>query len=250
MWAFFASKLHHSAVIRCLEVMGEAAGLVSTAFRAGHAAFPWWLMADMRNRLIHGYAVVDLDLIWDTVQSELPPLVATLRVIVPPEVPTDLSPEPRFPARSGWGGHVKHIVAGGSESENVDACWRVRADAVIGSGAIEEGFMASITVRNLDDDLKRRLRIRAAEHGRRCRRRCGKSCAMPSENRRRPRTSAKLSVAGSRPWAGSNSTCRCANRCGSHRASIDVGAGVIVVDSNVAQELALRIQALCDSVRA
>ena len=89
---FLASKLHQSAVIRCLEVMGEAAGRVSPVFREAHPGIPWRLMADMRNRLIHGYAAVDLDLVWDTVRNELPPLAATLRAIVPPEHPEGAEP--------------------------------------------------------------------------------------------------------------------------------------------------------------
>jgi uncharacterized protein with HEPN domain len=54
--AFGASRLHQAAVIRCLEIMGEAAGRTSPHFRAAHPAIPWRLMSDLRNRLIHGYA--------------------------------------------------------------------------------------------------------------------------------------------------------------------------------------------------
>ena len=83
--AFQASRLHQHAVIRCLEIMGEAANRTSPEFRATHPDIPWRLMTDMRNRLIHGYAEVDLDTVWDVVCNHLPPLVTALRAIVPPE---------------------------------------------------------------------------------------------------------------------------------------------------------------------
>jgi uncharacterized protein with HEPN domain len=51
--AFLASNLHQSAVIRKLEVMGEAAGKVSKSFCAAHAEIPWTQMTGLRHRLIH-----------------------------------------------------------------------------------------------------------------------------------------------------------------------------------------------------
>jgi uncharacterized protein with HEPN domain len=83
--AFGASRLHQAAVIRCLEIMGEAAGRTSPHFRAAHPAIPWRLMSDLRNRLIHGYADVDLDTVWGVVTHHLPPLIEALRAIVPPD---------------------------------------------------------------------------------------------------------------------------------------------------------------------
>jgi len=54
--AFLASRLHQNAVIRALEVLGEAAGKVSAGFRAAHPEIPWHETTAMRHRLIHGYA--------------------------------------------------------------------------------------------------------------------------------------------------------------------------------------------------
>lgn len=82
---FAASKLHQAATIRCLEIIGEAANRTSPEFRAAHPDIPWRLMTDMRNRLIHGYAEVDLDTVWDVVSNHLPPLVTALSTIVPPD---------------------------------------------------------------------------------------------------------------------------------------------------------------------
>jgi uncharacterized protein with HEPN domain len=73
------------ALLRLLEVMGEAAGDLSGSFCQAHPAIPWRQMAGMRNRLIHGYFDVDLDLVWQTVTAELPPLVIELKRIAKQE---------------------------------------------------------------------------------------------------------------------------------------------------------------------
>ena len=56
--AFLASGLHQSAVIRQLEIMGEAAGKVSKSFCAAHPEIPWQQMTGMRHRLAHDYGKV------------------------------------------------------------------------------------------------------------------------------------------------------------------------------------------------
>lgn len=66
------------ALTRAVEVVGEAAARVSEAARNRHPGIPWRDIVGMRNRLIHGYDAVDLDLLWDTVTVDLPPLVEAL----------------------------------------------------------------------------------------------------------------------------------------------------------------------------
>lgn len=83
--AFLASGLHQSAVIRKLEVMGEAAGKVSKSFCAAHEEIPWREMTGLRHRLIHGYDDVRLDIVWRVVTETLPGLIAILRPLIPPE---------------------------------------------------------------------------------------------------------------------------------------------------------------------
>jgi uncharacterized protein with HEPN domain len=63
---------------RLLEIIGEAARGVSPAFRERHPSIPWRKMAGMRDRLIHGYFDVNLDVVWQTITSDLPPLVSSL----------------------------------------------------------------------------------------------------------------------------------------------------------------------------
>ncbi len=83
--AFLASNLHQSAVIRKLEVIGEAAGKVSKAFCAAHPEIRWREMAGLRHRLIHGYDDVRLDIVWRVTTERLPGLIAALRPLIPPD---------------------------------------------------------------------------------------------------------------------------------------------------------------------
>jgi uncharacterized protein with HEPN domain len=83
--AFLASRLHQAAVIRALEVLGEAAGRVSRESCAALPELPWREMTGLRHRLIHGYAEVRLDLVWHVATERLEPLVAMLEALLPPE---------------------------------------------------------------------------------------------------------------------------------------------------------------------
>ena len=83
--AFEQSDLHQSAVIRPLEIIGEAARRVSQQTRAAHPEIPWEQMIGMRNRLIHEYFRLNLAMVWETVQDDLPRLIALIEPLVPPE---------------------------------------------------------------------------------------------------------------------------------------------------------------------
>lgn len=82
---FLASRLHQNAVIRSLEVIGEAASKVSAPTREVRLDIPWQEIVGMRHRLIHGYATVRLELVWFTIRERLGPLIVTLEGIVPGE---------------------------------------------------------------------------------------------------------------------------------------------------------------------
>jgi len=74
---FAASELIQDAVIRNLEVVGEAANniqRVDPAFTAAHPEVPWAVMYAMRNRLSHGYDTIDLTVVWKVVERDLPAL--------------------------------------------------------------------------------------------------------------------------------------------------------------------------------
>ncbi|PKQ27479.1 MAG: hypothetical protein CVT63_07800 [Candidatus Anoxymicrobium japonicum] len=70
------------ALTRLMEIVGEAATRISRAGQERHERIPWAQIVGLRNRLIHGYDAVDLDILWDIVQQDLPPLIAELQEIV------------------------------------------------------------------------------------------------------------------------------------------------------------------------
>ena len=76
---FGKNRVMQLAVTRLVEVGGEAASRVSVATRQRDSNIPWPQIIGMRNRLIHGYDVIDWDLLWDTVKTDLPPLIALLQ---------------------------------------------------------------------------------------------------------------------------------------------------------------------------
>jgi len=79
------SRLHLLAIVRLIEVVGEAAGRVSKATQRRHPQIPWPQIIGMRNRLIHGYDVVDIGVVWQTVSEELSPLIAELEQVLSSE---------------------------------------------------------------------------------------------------------------------------------------------------------------------
>ena len=66
------------ALARCLEILGEAAAKVTPATRAQVPSVPFGQIVSMRNRLIHAYFDVDLDIVWTTVSEDLPALIPAL----------------------------------------------------------------------------------------------------------------------------------------------------------------------------
>ena len=70
------------AIVRAIEVIGEAATTVTDETKQGYANLPWRSMIGMRHRLVHAYYDVDLDRVWDTVTVDLPPLIAQLRSVL------------------------------------------------------------------------------------------------------------------------------------------------------------------------
>jgi uncharacterized protein with HEPN domain len=70
------------AVLRNLEVLGEAAKQVPEIFRSKHPDVEWRKLAGLRDILIHGYFGIDLDIIWDIVGTKLGPLTQQLSVLI------------------------------------------------------------------------------------------------------------------------------------------------------------------------
>jgi uncharacterized protein with HEPN domain len=70
------------ALIRLVEIVGEASAKVSSETQAKYPSIPWPQVIGMRNRLIHGYDAVDLDVLWDTIEVDLPLLIAEIEKIL------------------------------------------------------------------------------------------------------------------------------------------------------------------------
>ena len=70
------------SLVKSIEIVGEAAAHVSEKCCRDFPQIPWQDIIGMRNRLIHGYYDIDLDIVWKTVIEDLPPLIAELEEII------------------------------------------------------------------------------------------------------------------------------------------------------------------------
>lgn len=77
-----AVRMLNFSVVRLLEIVSEAASRVSEDERSRHRDGPWSEIVAMRNRLIHGYSQVNLDIVWQVVTQDLPPLITALERVV------------------------------------------------------------------------------------------------------------------------------------------------------------------------
>ncbi len=75
------------AIVRLLEILGEAAKHLAPGLKEAHPEIPWRPITGTRDRLIHGYFDVDHDIVWAILQDELPPLVPALDAILAESVP-------------------------------------------------------------------------------------------------------------------------------------------------------------------
>lgn len=78
-------KMLQFALVRAVEVVGEAASKVTAEGRAEAPQVPWAVITGARNRLVHAYFDIDLDILWVTVCHDLPALVTQLQVLRLPE---------------------------------------------------------------------------------------------------------------------------------------------------------------------
>ncbi len=70
--AFRGESMRQDAIVRNLEIIGEAVRRLPTELQADVPGVDWGAAIGMRNWLIHGYAVVDLDIVWQTVADDVP----------------------------------------------------------------------------------------------------------------------------------------------------------------------------------
>jgi len=79
---FLESQLHQDAVIRNLEVCGEGTKKVTADIKDNYPVISWRAIAGMRDKLIHDYFNVDLEIVWETAKSDVPTLVKTIQKIL------------------------------------------------------------------------------------------------------------------------------------------------------------------------
>ncbi len=82
---FERNRMAQRAVLKSVEIVGEAASRVGPETRAAHPEIPWTAIVGMRNRLVHEYSSVNLKRVWEVVQRDIPHLIPQLETLVPPE---------------------------------------------------------------------------------------------------------------------------------------------------------------------
>ncbi|MBU2601747.1 MAG: DUF86 domain-containing protein [Actinobacteria bacterium] len=79
---FLLDRRTQLAVVKCLEILGEAAKKIPVDMRSRYPDFPWGEAAGMRDKLVHEYFGVDLRVVWRTVHEDLPPLESQVDAIL------------------------------------------------------------------------------------------------------------------------------------------------------------------------
>ena len=79
---FFENLMMQDAVILQIETIGETANSISNEFQEEHGELPWAQMRALRNRIVHDYRGINLNVIWDTVQNDLPALKRQVRSVL------------------------------------------------------------------------------------------------------------------------------------------------------------------------
>lgn len=80
---FQHSDLHQNAILRVLEIIGEAASRITTDTHGAYPEIPWQQIIGLRNRVVHGYFDIDLNLIWQIVHQDIPALIDQLQDLPP-----------------------------------------------------------------------------------------------------------------------------------------------------------------------
>lgn len=73
------------ALVKLIEIVGEAASKLSKRIRTATPGVPWAKIVGMRHRLVHEYARIDYRVVWEVVQDHLPVLIAAIEPLIPPE---------------------------------------------------------------------------------------------------------------------------------------------------------------------
>jgi len=82
---FEQDEILQDAIMRRIQIIGEAARKVSDEFKEEHPEIPWHEISGMRNRLIHAYFRVITENVWEAVKKDIPDLIVLIEPLVPPE---------------------------------------------------------------------------------------------------------------------------------------------------------------------
>lgn len=80
---FYEDDILQDAVVRRIEIMGEAASRISEGLKSQYPALQWKKMKAIRNILIHMYDELELEIVWDTVTKDIPGLLNEIKKILP-----------------------------------------------------------------------------------------------------------------------------------------------------------------------
>ena len=81
--AFERNRTAQLAIMKAVEIVGEAASRVSADTKETHTEIPWSGIVGMRNRLVHGYFDINLLRVWETVEQDIPRLIDQLERLIP-----------------------------------------------------------------------------------------------------------------------------------------------------------------------
>jgi len=80
--AFMENLMMQDAVMHQIEIIGEASNSVSDGFQDRHSELPWMQMRAIRNKIVHDYRGITLDVIWDTAKNDLPALKTKIQILL------------------------------------------------------------------------------------------------------------------------------------------------------------------------
>ncbi len=86
---FQGDDLLQNAVMRLIQIVGEAARKVSPEFKQAHPEIPWQGIIGMRNRLVHDYLRIESSRVWEVIEKNLPALVPLIEPLIPPDEPAE-----------------------------------------------------------------------------------------------------------------------------------------------------------------
>lgn len=79
---FLANRMMQDAIVRQIEIIGEATRHISEELQEKHPELPWFEMRGIRNKIVHDYLEINTDIIWDTVQNNLPALKPMIKKLL------------------------------------------------------------------------------------------------------------------------------------------------------------------------